>query len=78
MSVQQKPNVIDYGMFATAFDIDLLYGNSSSNVSYEHEKMLKTCLFVYNKFRSHLLDKKFYLQFRCLLYFPGRILRRRY
>ena len=39
MSVQQQPNAIDCGLFAIAFATDLLYGNSPSNVSYEHEKM---------------------------------------
>ena len=39
MPVQQQPNAIDCGLFAIAFATDLLYGNSPSNVSYEHEKM---------------------------------------
>ena len=39
MSVQEQPNAIDCGLFAIAFATDLLYGNSPSNVSYEHEKM---------------------------------------
>ena len=41
MSVQQQPNAIDCGLFAIAFATDLLYDNSPSNVSYEHEKMLQ-------------------------------------
>ena len=41
MSVRQQPNVFDCGMFAIASSTDLLYGNSPSNVSYEHEKMRK-------------------------------------
>ena len=41
MSVQQQPNVFDCGIFAIAFATDLLYGNSPSNVSCEHEKIRK-------------------------------------
>ena len=39
MPVQQQPIATDCGLFAIAFTTDLLYGNSSSNVSYEQEKM---------------------------------------
>ena len=39
MSVQEQPNAIDCGLFAIAFATDLLYRNSPSNVSYEHEKI---------------------------------------
>ena len=53
MSVQQQPNVFDCDIFAITFAADLLYGNSPSNVSYEHEKCENTCLFVYNKVGSH-------------------------
>ena len=41
MSVLQQPSTIDCGIFAIAFATNLLYGNSSSNASYEHEKMPK-------------------------------------
>ena len=39
MSVQQQLNAIDCGLLVIAFATDLLYGNSSSNVSFEYEKM---------------------------------------
>ena len=58
MSVQEQPNAIDCGLFATAFATDLLYGNSSSNVLYEHKKCDNTCLSVYNKIRSHYFQEQ--------------------
>ena len=36
MSIQQQLNTIDYVIFAIAFATELLYGNSPSDVSYEH------------------------------------------
>ena len=39
MSVQQQPNAIGCSLFVIAFATDLLYGNSPSNVSHEHEKI---------------------------------------
>ena len=53
-TVQQQSNTIDCSIFAIAIATDLLYGNSPSNVSYEHEN---TCLFVYNEVRSHCFQK---------------------
>ena len=41
ISFQQQPNAIDCGIFAIAFATDLLYGNSPSNISYEHKKTRK-------------------------------------
>ena len=88
MPVQQQSNMIDCGLFAIAIATDLLYGNSPLNVSYEHEKCLSVYKIVYlftrfvhiiskSNCRS-LQDKKFYVQFRCLFYFPGCLFWRRY
>ena len=60
MPVQQQSNVIDCGLFDIAIATDLLYGNSPSNVSYEHEKMficLQDCLSIY-KIRSHYFEEQ--------------------
>ena len=52
MSVQQQSNTTDCGIFAIAIATDLRYGNSASNVSYEHEntcaKANKRKRFTYN------------------------------
>ena len=57
MPVQQQSNVIDCGLFDIAIATDLLYGNSPSNVSYEHEKM-RQHLFIYSKIRSHYFQEQ--------------------